>query len=133
GTPCCSRPAVRVGGRLAASPTIIREKKIPIDRAEPELKNVPRMPAAAPRCPAGTAPMTAEVLGEEKRPEPIPLIATRTAKSQYGKSTGSTTSPTKLAATTSAPPTANGRAPKWSDSQPDTGPASRQPTGSGSR
>jgi hypothetical protein len=33
----------------ADSPTIIKEKKVPIDRVEPELKKVPRMPDAAPR------------------------------------------------------------------------------------
>lgn len=31
----------------ADSPTIIAEKKVPMDRAEPELKKVPRMPDAA--------------------------------------------------------------------------------------
>jgi len=55
------------------------------------------MPAAAPRCPGGTAPITADAFGEENSPEPIPLSATRMAKTQYGKSTGSTTSPAKLA------------------------------------
>src|SRR5207248_9524766 len=104
-------------------PRTTSEQHIPVGGAEPERRTGPRVPWAGPRWPAGTAPMTAEVLGEEKRPEPSPLTATRTAKSQYGKSTGSTTSPRKLAATTSEPPTANGRGPKWSDSHPATGPA----------
>src|SRR5215472_19126578 len=99
-----------------------------MDRAAPELKNVPRMPEAAPRWAGGAEPMTAEAFGEENRPEPIPLTAISRANSQYGKFTGTRTSPTKLAATTSAPPTANGRTPNRSDSQPDTGPATRKPT-----
>ena len=48
---------------------------MPIDSAEPELKNVPRMPAATPRWSAGTEPMTADVFGAENRPEPMPLSA----------------------------------------------------------
>jgi hypothetical protein len=36
-------------GRVCASPTIISEKKTPIDSDEPALKNVARTPDAAPR------------------------------------------------------------------------------------
>ena len=42
-------------GRLAASPTIISEKKIPIDSDMPEFWKVDRMPEATPRVPAGHA------------------------------------------------------------------------------
>ena len=58
---------------MAASPAIISEKKIPIDRDMPEFWNVERMPEATPRCLAGTLLMMAEVLGEANSPEPMPL------------------------------------------------------------
>ena len=64
---------MRVFGRVLARPTIISEKKTPIDSDEPALKNVPRMPAADPRWSAGTAFITWAVLGEENMPEPTPL------------------------------------------------------------
>jgi hypothetical protein len=112
---------------------IMSEKKTPIESAEPELKNVPRIPAAAPRWLAGTEPMTDDVLGEEKMPEPRPLKPINAAKSQYGKSTGRSTSPTNEAATSTWPPTANRRVPYRSESQPEAGPATRKPTVSGSR
>ena len=41
---------------------------MPIDSDEPALKNVPRMPEAAPRWPAGTLFMIAVVFGAENSP-----------------------------------------------------------------
>ena len=54
------------------------------------------------------------------------------ANSQYGKSTGSSSSPVKAPAPTSSPPVANSRGPYRSDSQPEIGPAIRNPAVSGS-
>jgi hypothetical protein len=48
------------------------------------------------------------------------------------KSTGIITSATKVAAISSMPPTVNGRAPKRSDSDPASGPATRNPAVIGS-
>ena len=73
---------------MAASPAIMSEKKMPIDRDMPEFWNVDRMPEAAPRWRAGTLLMIAEVFGEANRPEPIPLQKMISANTQYGKSTG---------------------------------------------
>ena len=47
---CRRSPLDRVlVGSVEARPAIISEKKMPIDSDEPALKNVPRMPEAAPR------------------------------------------------------------------------------------
>ena len=67
---------------MLASPTIISEKKTPIDSDEPALKNVARMPEAAPRWAAGTLDMIAAVFGAVKMPPPRPLRKTRTANTQ---------------------------------------------------
>ncbi len=53
------------------------------------------MPDAAPRWWAGTLLITREVLGEDKMPEPMPLIASSSANTRYGKSTGSANRPRK--------------------------------------
>ncbi len=82
GTPWPVSPLVRVLGRLEARPAIMREKKMPMDRAMPEFWNVARMPEAWPRWLAGTALMTAAVLGEVNRPEPTPLPKISSAKAQ---------------------------------------------------
>ena len=63
-------------------PAIISEKKMPIDSDVPELKNVPRMPDAAPRWLAGTLFMIAVVFGAENSPEPMPLSASSAANCQ---------------------------------------------------
>ena len=68
-------------GRVEASPAIISEKKMPMDRAMPEFWKVDRMPEAEPRCLAGTALMIAEVLGEANKPEPTPLPKISSANS----------------------------------------------------
>src|ERR1700722_5607129 len=73
GTPCARSPLLSVRGRVEASPAIISEKKMPMDRDIPEFWKGARMPEAEPRGRAGTALMIAEVLGEANRPEPIPL------------------------------------------------------------
>ena len=67
---------------MAARPTIISEKKMPIDSDEPALKNVARTPDAAPRWLAGTLDMMAAVLGAVKMPPPRPLRNTSSAKIQ---------------------------------------------------
>src|SRR5262249_34582152 len=115
GTPCARRPELSVRGRVAASPAIIREKKIPMDSDMPEFWNVDRMPEAAPRYLAGTLLMIADVLGEANIPEPSPLHKMISANSQYGNLTGSSKSPAKAAAETSSPAVANGRGPNRSD------------------
>ena len=96
-------------GSVAASPTIISEKKTPIDSDVPELKNVARIPEAAPRSWAGTLFMMPVVFGAENRPEPMPFTTSKTANSQYGKFVGNNASPAKLIATTTNPPVANVR------------------------
>ncbi len=67
---------------MLASPTIISEKKMPIDSDEPALKNVARTPDAAPRSAAGTLDMIAAVFGAVKMPPPSPLRNTSIAKIQ---------------------------------------------------
>ena len=109
------------------------EKNTPIDSAEPELANVIRIPDAAPRCAAGTLFMITEALGELNIPEPTPLRKVSPANATYGKSTGSSMSPRNDTAVIAAPPTANLRAPCRSLSQPETGPATRNPAVSGNR
>src|SRR5579875_311428 len=131
GTPWAVSPPASVLGRVEARPAIISEKKMPMDRDMPEFWNVDRMPDAAPRCPAGTALMIAEVFGEANSPEPIPLPKISSANSQYGKFTGSSISPVKQHAASSRPAVANGRGPYRSDSAPETGPATRKPAVSG--
>ena len=56
-------------GSLAARPTIIRLKKMPIDSTMPAFWNVARMPEAWPRSSAGTEFMMAVVFGGEKTPD----------------------------------------------------------------
>ncbi len=75
-------PWYMAGGRVVASPAIINEKNTPMDNAEPALKNVPRIPDAAPRSPGGTLFMIAVVFGAENMPEPIPLTTSRIANHQ---------------------------------------------------
>ena len=72
-------------------------------------------------------------LGALNMPTPIPLSTIRAAKAQYGKSTGRSMRPTKLAANTSMPAVANPRAPNRSDRYPQTGPEMRKAVVSGSR
>src|SRR5215831_10288381 len=132
GTPWARSPALSVLGSVAASPAIISEKKIPIDRDMPEFWNVERMPEATPRWRAGTLLMIAEVLGEANSPDPTPLQKMISANAQYGNCTGSSIRPTNAQAATSRPVVANSRGPYRSDSHPDTGPASRNPVVSGS-
>src|SRR5215472_19368238 len=82
GTPCAVSPGASVRGSVLARPTIISEKKMPMDSDMPEFWKVDRMPEAEPRCLAGTALMIAAVLGEANRPEPTPLPEISSATSQ---------------------------------------------------
>src|ERR1700722_17151705 len=132
GTPWAVKPLLRVLGSVEASPAIISEKKMPMDRAIPEFWKVARIPDAEPRWLAGTALMIAEVLGEANRPEPTPLPNISSANTQKGKTTGSSISPTKQHEASSSPAVANSRGPYRSDKMPETGPAIRKPAVSGS-
>jgi len=100
-----------VVGSRAARPAIISEKNSPMDSTNPAFWKVARMPEAAPRWRAGTAFMIPAVLGAANSPEPMPLASSSTANTQYGKSMGSSVRAAKLAAVSSMPPVANGRAP----------------------
>ena len=111
GTPWATRPVLKVWGRLLASPAIISEKNRPIDSTMPLFMNVARMPDAAPRWLAGTAFMMAVVLGAANRPEPTPLRKMSSPNTGYEKLAGSARSRAKLAAVSSIPPVAKGRAP----------------------
>src|SRR5665213_1214809 len=112
---------------------IISEKNAPLLNAVPEFWNVDRMPEATPRCRAGTLLMIADEFGAPNMPEPMPLAVINKANAQYGKSIGSTISPTKLPPKTNMPAVANARAPNRSDRNPATGPDTRKPTVNGSR
>ena len=133
GTPCAVNPAVIVVGSVPDNPMTSSEKNKPMDSALPAVIEVMRMPDAAPRWLAGTEFITTVALGEVNMPDPNPLTNVRTAKIQYGKSTGITINPMKLAAVTRAPMMANVRGPCRSDSQPAAGPAMRKPTVRGIR
>ena len=97
------------------SPTIISEKKTPIDSTAAEAVKVASMPAPAPRCDGGRLFITPAVFGDVKSPCPMPLTNRISANHQYGKLTGSAIRSPKLNAAISIPPVANGRAPKRSD------------------
>ncbi len=81
-----------------------------------------RIPDATPRYLAGTLPMIDEELGAANMPPPTPFAAVSNAKAQYGKSTGSSVRPMKLAPNTTIPAVAKPQAPKRSDRAPDSGP-----------
>jgi hypothetical protein len=76
--------------------------------------------------------MIAEVFGAENIPWPIPLNRSRAANAGYGNSTGNSSRPMNAAATNISPLMENNRAPNRSDRYPDSGPAMRNPTVSGS-
>ena len=61
-------------GSVLDRPTIISEKKMPMDSTNPEFWNVASMPEAAPRCLAGTLFMMAAALGAENSPMPTPAM-----------------------------------------------------------
>src|SRR4029078_5324269 len=82
GTPWAVRPLVSVRGRGEASPAIISEKNMPMDRAMREFWKVDRMPEAEPRCLAGTELMMAAVLGAANRREQTPLPKISRANTQ---------------------------------------------------
>jgi hypothetical protein len=76
--------------------------------------------------------MIAALFGELNIPFPIPIATRVTANVGYAKLTGSWVSMRNAAAATSIPPVANGRAPKRSERNPESGPAIRNPSVSGS-
>ena len=77
--------------------------------------------------------MIEEELGAANMPVPIPFTAMSRAKTQYGKSTGSSIRPMKLLPNTAIPAVAMPRVPNRSDRVPDTGPEMRKPAVRGSR
>src|SRR6516225_6762558 len=127
GTPTLVRPPLSVDGSVLDRPAIISVKTTPMDTAVPELWKVARIPDAAPRSLAGTLPMIEEEFGEANIPLPIPFMAMSRAKTQYGKFTGTSISPMKLAANTAIPAVAMPREPNLSDKIPETGPDTRNP------
>jgi hypothetical protein len=70
--------------------------------------------------------------GEAKSPIARPIRSRSDANIQYWKFTGRSSSRKNASAASSIPPVANGRAPNRSESQPESGPATRKPTVSGS-
>ena len=73
GTPWAARPWLRASGRWAESPTIISEKKMPMDSTNPEFIDVARIPEAAPRSSAGTAVHHGGGVGGREHPHPQPV------------------------------------------------------------
>jgi hypothetical protein len=61
GTPWLASPVDNVDRSVPASPAIISEVNTPIDSAVPEFWKVDRMPEAAPRWRAGTAPFMVDI------------------------------------------------------------------------
>ncbi len=68
-------------GSAAASPAIISVKNTPMDSTKPEFWKVASMPAAAPRCLAGTLFMIPAAFGAENRPIPAPATKISAANS----------------------------------------------------
>ena len=73
GTPCAVRPWNSVVGRSAERPTIIKVKKMPIDRTMAEFMIVAPIPEPWPRWAGGSEFMMAARLGEANRPMASPL------------------------------------------------------------
>jgi hypothetical protein len=80
GTPWETSWLCMVWGKVLARPRMMRLKKTPMDSTEPAFMPVARIPLAAPRSSAGTAFITAVVLGAANRPMPIPFVTRRVAK-----------------------------------------------------
>ena len=107
-------------------------KKTPIDSTWALFWNVVFIPEPTPRCCGGRLFITPARLGAAKAPMESPFSSRMSPKAQYEKLTGSSSSSRKDPAAAIIPPEANGREPKWSESIPETGPASRNPAVSGS-
>ena len=107
-------------------------KKTPIESTIAEFWNVALMPAPTPRRCGGRLFMIPVWFGEAKSPMASPIRSRSAANIQYWKFTGNSSSRKNASAASSMPPVANGRAPKRSESHPDAGPATRNPTVSGS-
>ena len=74
-------PVASVAGSVAASPTIISVKKIPIESTWAEFWKVWFMPPPAPRSPGGRLFITAARLGEANMPIEMPFRS-RIARTQ---------------------------------------------------
>ena len=88
-----------------------RVKKIPIESTCAEFWKVVFIPDPAPRCSGGRLFMTPARFGEPNMDMVSPVAKRRTAKTQYEKSIGSSSSNPKQTAVPTMPPVANGRAP----------------------
>ena len=104
-------PPTSSAAASAESPTISSEKNTPTDSTIPLFWNVARMPDAAPRFSGGTLFMMPVMFGAANSPMPMPFINKSAAKTGNAKLAGRNVSRPKLAAATTMPPVANGRAP----------------------
>src|ERR1019366_4659194 len=111
GTPWATSPWYMAPGSEDDNPTIMRVKKMPIDRTWAEFWKVEFMPEPAPRCWGGRLFMTPARLGEPKQPMVRPSSKRIGPKTPYEKLTGRSSSTTKEAAEPTMPPVAKGRAP----------------------
>lgn len=93
--------------------------------------NVARMPEATPRVAGGTAFMMLVVFGAENRPIPTPMSSNSAKNGIAAKSPGRNVSRMKPIVVSSMPPVAKARAPKRSESAPETGPLTMKPTSIG--
>ena len=132
GTCWAVRPENMAAGTLAVRPTTMSEKKMPMESGMPSVWPVARMPEATPRSRAGTLFMMAAVLGAANMPKATPLRKMTQAKSSRRSSAGRAISSRKLSAASTMPVVAKGRAPWRSERIPETGPATRNPSVSGS-
>ena len=132
GTPCATRPWNIVAGRDADSPTIMRVKKIPIEKTCAEFWNVEFIPEPTPRCSAGRLFITPARFGAAKAPIANPLSTRIDANTGYEKFTGMSNNSRNENDATTIPPVEKGREPYLSDRTPEMGPAIRNPAVSGS-
>ena len=114
-------------GSCAESPMIISEKKIPIESTCAENVNVDAIPEPTPRRHGGSAVHDRGAVGRDEHPHADPVerrAAPRTRRrgSRPAAARAGRTRPRRAA----APRVANGRAPKRSESTPESGPASEQ-------
>ena len=87
----------------------------------PEQRIVARVPEAIPSLRLSTEPMTALVLGLEKKPTPIPIKSRPISTRQTGESTSNVDSQTSAMATVNMPEDASALEPNRSDSLPAIG------------
>ena len=84
-TPAARQALVMALGSVLVRPTIMSEKKMPVESTMPVFMNAAWMPAAPPRWSAGTEFITAAELGAENMPPPMPLAATRSGELPVGE------------------------------------------------